>query len=76
MKRNIIINNNNKIINNNFNTNKVKSNKYTLLTFIPKNILEQFQRLVNIYFLIISIFTSFSAYKLNMLKSLIIYYIL
>lgn len=38
--------------------NSVHTTKYTLLTFLPKNLFEQFQRAANIYFLIISILTA------------------
>lgn len=34
--------------------NAVTTSKYTILTFIPKNLIEQFKRLANIYFLMIS----------------------
>ncbi|KYQ90192.1 P-type ATPase [Tieghemostelium lacteum] len=36
--------------------NYVKTSKYTILSFIPKNLFEQFCRLANVYFLIISAF--------------------
>lgn len=36
-----------------FKNNKVNTSKYTCLTFIPKNFIEQFSKLANIYFLII-----------------------
>ncbi|XP_034826885.1 phospholipid-transporting ATPase IF-like isoform X4 [Maniola hyperantus] len=35
--------------------NKIKTSKYTLLMFIPKNLAEQFRRVVNFYFLIVTI---------------------
>lgn len=35
--------------------NKIKTTKYTLLSFLPKNIFEQFHRFANIYFLFIVI---------------------
>ncbi|XP_052754672.1 phospholipid-transporting ATPase IF-like [Galleria mellonella] len=35
--------------------NKIKTSKYTLLTFIPKNLSEQFRRVVNFYFLIVTV---------------------
>ncbi|WWC62655.1 uncharacterized protein I303_105252 [Kwoniella dejecticola CBS 10117] len=44
--------------------NKVKTTKYTLITFIPKNLFEQFRRVANIYFLfcvIIQLFSVFGA---------------
>ncbi|KDQ08052.1 hypothetical protein BOTBODRAFT_586296 [Botryobasidium botryosum FD-172 SS1] len=31
--------------------NKVRTSKYTIITFIPKNLFEQFRRIANIYFL-------------------------
>lgn len=33
--------------------NYIKTSKYTLLTFLPLNLLEQFQRIANFYFLIL-----------------------
>ena len=36
-----------------FKNNKIKTTKYTILTFIPKNLFFQFSRLANFYFLII-----------------------
>ncbi|XP_048480436.1 phospholipid-transporting ATPase IF isoform X1 [Plutella xylostella] len=35
--------------------NKIKTSKYTLLTFLPKNLTEQFRRIVNFYFLIVTV---------------------
>lgn len=34
--------------------NSIRTNKYTKLNFFPKNILEQFSKKANIYFLVIS----------------------
>lgn len=34
-----------------FQNNYIKTSKYSLLTFLPLNLLEQFQRLANFYFL-------------------------
>ncbi|CAH1759985.1 12143_t:CDS:2 [Entrophospora sp. SA101] len=39
--------------------NKIRTSKYTLLTFIPKNIFEQFRRVANMYFLFIFILQLF-----------------
>uniref|UniRef100_A0A336LPY0 Phospholipid-transporting ATPase n=1 Tax=Culicoides sonorensis TaxID=179676 RepID=A0A336LPY0_CULSO len=36
-------------------TNKIKSNKYSIISFIPQNLLEQFRRIANFYFLCMSI---------------------
>jgi len=33
--------------------NKIRTTKYTILSFLPKNLFEQFHRLANIYFLIL-----------------------
>ncbi|WWD18543.1 hypothetical protein CI109_102996 [Kwoniella shandongensis] len=44
--------------------NKVRTSKYTLITFLPKNLFEQFRRVANIYFLfgvIIQFFPAFGA---------------
>ncbi|XP_023940594.2 phospholipid-transporting ATPase IF-like [Bicyclus anynana] len=35
--------------------NKIKTSKYTLLMFLPKNLSEQFRRVVNFYFLIVTV---------------------
>lgn len=32
--------------------NRIKSTKYTIFTFLPQNLLEQFRRIANFYFLI------------------------
>ena len=36
-----------------YKNNRVKTNKYTLLTFLPKNLLLQFSKMANFYFLIL-----------------------
>ncbi|OBZ77329.1 Phospholipid-transporting ATPase DNF1 [Grifola frondosa] len=44
--------------------NKVRTSKYTIITFIPKNLYEQFRRIANLYFLalvIIQVFPIFGA---------------
>lgn len=44
--------------------NKVRTSKYTLFTFIPKNLSEQFRRVANIYFLglvVLQVFEIFGA---------------
>ncbi|XP_067641161.1 phospholipid-transporting ATPase IF isoform X2 [Eurosta solidaginis] len=35
--------------------NRIKSTKYTLITFLPQNLLEQFQRIANFYFLVMTV---------------------
>ena len=42
--------------------NKVRTSKYTLITFLPKNLLEQFRRVANIYFLALVILQLFSIF--------------
>ena len=32
--------------------NTISTSKYTLITFVPKNLMEQFSRLANLYFLV------------------------
>jgi hypothetical protein len=38
-----------------FAKNKIKTSKYTWLTFLPKNIVEQFSKFANCFFLMIAI---------------------
>ncbi|WRT67856.1 uncharacterized protein IL334_004830 [Kwoniella shivajii] len=42
--------------------NKVRTSKYTLITFLPKNLFEQFRRAANIYFLLCVIIQLFSVF--------------
>lgn len=37
-----------------YDSNKIKTTKYTILSFIPKNIFEQFHRFANVYFVAIA----------------------
>ncbi|ORX33448.1 hypothetical protein BD324DRAFT_639819 [Kockovaella imperatae] len=46
--------------------NKVRTSKYTILTFIPKNLFEQFRRVANIFFLICVILQSISIFGASM----------
>ncbi|GAB0196073.1 phospholipid-transporting ATPase VB [Grus japonensis] len=41
--------------NRHYDSNKIKTTKYTFLTFLPKNIYEQFHRFANIYFVLIAL---------------------
>ncbi|XP_064886127.1 phospholipid-transporting ATPase VB isoform X1 [Columba livia] len=41
--------------NRHYDSNKIKTTKYTILTFLPKNIYEQFHRFANIYFVFIAL---------------------
>ncbi|KAL0481521.1 phospholipid-transporting ATPase, partial [Acrasis kona] len=50
----------NKIKENRFCHNAVSTGKYNVFTFIPQNLIEQFTRLANVYFLIISCLQLFS----------------
>ena len=36
-----------------FRDNRIKTSKYTFVTFLPKNLIEQFSKMANVYFLII-----------------------
>ena len=40
-------------------SNKVRTTKYTALTFVPKNLFEQFRRIANFYFLVLVIMQFF-----------------
>lgn len=42
--------------------NKVRTSKYTIITFLPKNLFEQFRRAANIYFLALVIIQLFSIF--------------
>jgi phospholipid-translocating ATPase len=42
--------------------NKVRTSKYTVVTFIPKNLFEQFRRVANIYFLALVVLQVFSIF--------------
>lgn len=41
--------------------NKIRTTKYTLLSFLPKNLLEQFHRIANLYFIFIVLLNWFPA---------------
>lgn len=45
----------------NYVANKIRTSKYTFLTFLPKNLLEQFRRVANMYFLFLVILQLFPA---------------
>lgn len=38
-----------------YSNNKIKTTKYTVLSFIPKNLFEQFHRFANVYFVFIAL---------------------
>lgn len=42
--------------------NKVRTSKYTIITFLPKNLFEQFRRVANVYFLALVILQLFSIF--------------
>ena len=42
--------------------NKVRTTKYTIVTFLPKNLYEQFRRVANIYFLALVVLQVFSIF--------------
>ena len=43
------------IMNSNGLTNAISTTKYSILTWLPRSILEQFRRIANAYFLLISV---------------------
>ena len=38
-----------------FGNNTISTSKYTWLTFLPKNLYEQFKKMANVYFLVIAV---------------------
>ncbi|KAI0086431.1 phospholipid-translocating ATPase [Irpex rosettiformis] len=46
-----------------YTTNQVITSKYTIITFIPRNLLEQFRRVANCFFLAIAILQFFSLFS-------------
>ncbi|KZP01087.1 phospholipid-translocating P-type ATPase [Calocera viscosa TUFC12733] len=46
-----------------YNTNQALTSKYSLITFIPRNLLEQFRRIANVFFLGIDILQFFSKFS-------------
>ena len=44
-------------------SNQVITSKYTVITFLPRNLLEQFRRIANIFFLAIAILQFFSIFS-------------
>lgn len=44
-------------------TNQVITSKYTIITFLPRNLLEQFRRVANVFFLAIAILQFFSIFS-------------
>lgn len=39
--------------NRDYRSNRIKTTKYSLLTFLPKNLFEQFHRFANLYFILV-----------------------
>ncbi|KAH8099600.1 phospholipid-translocating P-type ATPase [Cristinia sonorae] len=46
-----------------FSTNQVITSKYTIITFLPRNLLEQFRRIANVFFLAIAILQFFPQFS-------------
>ncbi|QRV72463.1 phospholipid-translocating P-type ATPase [Ceratobasidium sp. AG-Ba] len=46
-----------------YSTNQVVTSKYTVLTFVPRNLLEQFRRIANVFFLAIAILQFFPRFS-------------
>ena len=57
--------NDNKSKNKIYPNNRIKTTKYTLINFIPKSLLLQFNKVANIYFLIVTILTFGSFSPIN-----------
>ena len=48
-----------------FPDNEIKSSKYTVWNFVPKNLFEQFRRVANFYFLCIGIITVMNSHRFS-----------
>ncbi|KAJ3734877.1 phospholipid-translocating ATPase [Lentinula guzmanii] len=46
-----------------YTTNQVITSKYTILTFLPRNLLEQFRRVANVFFLAIAVLQFFGVFN-------------
>ncbi|KAJ3719928.1 phospholipid-translocating ATPase [Lentinula raphanica] len=46
-----------------YTTNQVITSKYTIITFLPRNILEQFRRVANVFFLFIAVLQFFGVFS-------------
>ncbi|KAH6588164.1 hypothetical protein BASA61_006069 [Batrachochytrium salamandrivorans] len=46
-----------------FPSNEIRTSKYTVLSFLPHNLFEQFRRFANIFFLLLAILQFFPAYQ-------------
>ena len=57
--------NENKLQNRIYPNNRIKTTKYTLINFLPKSLLVQFNKIANIYFLIVTILTFGSFSPIN-----------
>ena len=53
--------------------NKITTSKYTYFTFFPLNLIEQFTKLANVYFLIIAVMQSLKAISITDGKPIIIF---
>lgn len=52
-----------------FPSNRVSTAKYTLLTFLPKSLFEQFRRIANVYFAITSVLMLIGTYYPKLFES-------
>ena len=43
-----------------FQSNTIRTNKYTVLTFLPLNLMLQFSKVANVYFLFVAVLTYFT----------------
>lgn len=51
--------------------NRVCSSRYNILTFLPKNLFEQFQRIANFYFLCVAIVQLFTGTSVSPVTSIL-----
>jgi magnesium-transporting ATPase (P-type) len=49
----------------NYPSNAIKTSKYSTLTFLPLNLYNQFKKMANMYFLIISVMQTFKSISIS-----------